>query len=462
MEHGGDMYREIPFRFIGLSHEIMKRSFPIVWRAFPIGLILRNGYIAMDVFDKAQSKFDSDNMRPSIIAAGDAFIWQMMATVAIPWITLRGCSLTMGEELLTSSPAVPHAPHLRSAPSGADIRGGDLVSRLLAATPPYLYSAPAGAHSYFFSEMLRSLVRARETQRSASMATRRTRKRSWMPPTSAQHHNTNSIPETDRFSKKPSTIRSPDRPLELTTNIKPQHESTPSQNHLTKHTTENILRNSTSSEGAVKVTENQEHQQSDLILPPPPPMWYPPLYPPPYGVIDPLHFFIDLRVSGHVYDRNKKEQEQKLANVSTYSKMASDANNFAVGRHGSAFSVPLPRNNNNSNLNSNSKGAVNLSNDKNLYKKPDNGCNTNYVLQNLPRIYNDISTERKDATISVDDDDDEEQNGDSENENDKSKDEEQKKKDLRALIGLELVVDYVKKKEDDRKPNLDEVEEIPD
>lgn len=289
-----------------------------------------------------------------------------------------------------------------------------------------------------------------------------------MPPTTQHHSSANPIVDNDRFSKKASTIRSPDRPLELTTNIKPQHDNM-SAHHLTKHTTENILKNAThSAEQNIKVSSDviesnlQQSVANDLILPPPPPMWYPPLYPPPYGVIDPLHFFIDLRVSGHVYDRNKKEQEQKQ-HLSAYgNKMVTDSN-FATTRHGSAFSVPLPRNNN-------SKGPVNLSNDKkidNLYKKGDNTkCNTNYVLQNLPRIYNTIYEEHKDATISVDDDDD----ADSEADNDKkiddiNKDEDEEKrksdKDLRALIGLELVVDYVKKKEDG-KPAANDIEEIPD
>ncbi|KAL1139327.1 hypothetical protein AAG570_006313 [Ranatra chinensis] len=45
--------------------------------------------------------------------------------------------------------------------SGGDPRGGELVCRLVAATPPYLYSSAGLPHCFFFSELLRGLVRAK-------------------------------------------------------------------------------------------------------------------------------------------------------------------------------------------------------------------------------------------------------------------------------------------------------------
>lgn len=94
--------------------------------------------------------------------------------------------------------------------TSASLSGGDLVSRLLAATPPYLYNVPLTPHSFFFSEMLRSFVQAKAEAPSASgggggggggsggasNASRR-RKRSW------------------RDAR--------DRPLELTTKERPHH-----------------------------------------------------------------------------------------------------------------------------------------------------------------------------------------------------------------------------------------------
>ena len=45
-----------------------------------------------------------------------------------------------------------------SSPVNTHLRSNDLVSKLLAATPPYLYAVPPAPHSFFFSEMLRSFV----------------------------------------------------------------------------------------------------------------------------------------------------------------------------------------------------------------------------------------------------------------------------------------------------------------
>ena len=43
----------------------------------------------------------------------------------------------------------------------SDVRNGDLVSLLLAATPPYLYNIPLVPQTFFFSEMLKSFVQAK-------------------------------------------------------------------------------------------------------------------------------------------------------------------------------------------------------------------------------------------------------------------------------------------------------------
>lgn len=47
------------------------------------------------------------------------------------------------------------------APKPSDVRNGDLVSLLLAATPPYLYNIPLIPQTFFFSEMLKSFVQAK-------------------------------------------------------------------------------------------------------------------------------------------------------------------------------------------------------------------------------------------------------------------------------------------------------------
>jgi len=92
---------------------------------------------------------------------------------------------SLGEPLTGDSRLAPHEVR-----GGSDPRGGDLVSRLLAATPPYLYSF-APPNSFFFSEMLRSFVHAKQPPENPTVCGppanpaaglgvhRRPRKRSW-------------------------------------------------------------------------------------------------------------------------------------------------------------------------------------------------------------------------------------------------------------------------------------------
>lgn len=112
---------------------------------------------------------------------------------------------------------------------------------------------------------------------------------------------------------KQIVYESSDKPLELTT---------PRQSEDKSKIAEKIPSKKYQSDSAEKKHQNTEFGSSNFtaeklanssipsnpitesssvgseILPPTPPLWYPPLYPPhpPYG-IDPLHFFIDLRVS---------------------------------------------------------------------------------------------------------------------------------------------------------------------
>lgn len=337
-----------------------------------------------------------------------------------------------------------------------EIRNSDLVSRLLAATPPYLYSSPVGPHNFFFSEMLRSLVQARNSDQasnirsintqapssgmqSTSQPGRRPRKRAW-----SQQRTPMFEPSTKEYkTNSTEKLLPPEKPLELTTKIphfqipkyqkcnspgKPNHqqdaaliknhgldqlELKPMADYSSSMDHSPTNHNSQSLPPAEPTTLTAAAPPSDLVLPPPPPMWYPPLYPP-YG-IDPLHFFIDLRVSGHIYDR-KKENISPTANDNNNGTAAAgigsnalDLESQAIGkhRHGSAFSVPPPRREK-----SPSSLALNLTSSSSPDLKPINSYNhtydhsnpsntkidclsknTNYVLQNLPRIYTHLSSQ---------------------------------------------------------------------
>ncbi|XP_058825629.1 uncharacterized protein LOC131685736 [Topomyia yanbarensis] len=327
----------------------------------------------------------------------------------------------------------PAQPQQKQRLGPNDYRNSEFVTKLMAANPPYLYSPAIGPHNFFFSEMLRSLVANKRNEslrnaeqlhhhqqqqqqaaqaqaQSLSLPTRRPRKRSW-----SQHR---LYPESPKDSKDSEEKISgqPEKPLELTNklsaftrNITSKYEDT-SDNYKPPLDAKPSSEKSPVNNNLIPDPPTASLPPSDLILPPPPPVWYPPLYPP-YG-IDPLHFFIDLRVSGHIYDRKKDltspDSENSAAAVKNEHSKLIGAND----RQGSAFSVPKPRDGLKPttaiNLSSpplpSSEGdekpptdhsALFLSEFKE--NKYDIIKNTNYVMQNLPRIYSDLNHTQKET-----------------------------------------------------------------
>ncbi|KAL0276994.1 UNVERIFIED_CONTAM: hypothetical protein PYX00_004433 [Menopon gallinae] len=309
----------------------------------------------------------------------------------------------------------------------ADVKNGDLVSLLLAATPPYLYNIPLIPQTFFFSEMLKSFVQAKsERQNLKAQQThhKRQRKRSWREMT----------------PPKPTYYENSDKPLELTTPKQTEEKSKdrPPKSNFTAEKLANSSINSNSNS-----LQEGSAANSDL-LPPTPPLWYPPLYPPhpPFG-IDPLHFFIDLRVSAHVWDRKlaaDKPTVDPALSASPLNLRCDDKDlrdkymtalepSLSRNRHKSAFSVPPPR--------------VAREEEPVPKRSPHS---VHYLMSNLKNIYKPKDGKR------------EGENG----EEDGAK----KCKDLRALIGLELVVDYVKQEsdgsDDEEQAETVNVEQIPE
>lgn len=270
---------------------------------------------------------------------------------------------------------------MASSEPPVDLRPADLVSRLLAATPPYLYTMPL-SNSFFFSEMLRSFVQAR----SSAGAPRRGRKRTWRETRPAPPQN--------------------DKPLELTTNPKPPPSPPVKAETPPKEPPQNLL---------IQPCNMLPLSNSEPILPPPTaPLWYPPInmYPPPPPQCFDPHFFVDLRVSGHIWDRKSDKDSTSVEPLNLQTDEKKNVLNLSFRKHNSAFSVPQPRENQ----------------EKMMNKSP---CGTNYVLQNLDKIYKGVKTKQ-----------------DNEKEEEEELTPEEKKvRDLRALIGLELVVDYVKQED---------------
>ncbi|XP_050069850.1 uncharacterized protein LOC126557964 [Anopheles maculipalpis] len=407
----------------------------------------------------------------------------------------------MTEELQTQqqAPAAPMQPQPKQRLGPQDYRNSELVTKLMAANPPYLYSPAVGPHNFFFSEMLRSLVanKRNESLRNASeqlhhhqhqqqqptqqhhpqqqpqqsvphpnhltnhltlqaASSRRPRKRSW----SQHRYYPEAIKEGKDVDDKLRPTQ-PEKPLELTNKLSafsrnisstaPKYPDglEPSEGFKAPTFQERKSDDSKPPTTAAGVSEKSPINNttliqeppaasmppSDLILPPPPPVWYPPLYPP-YG-IDPLHFFIDLRVSGHIYDRKKESNSSNSSDDSLLSVKREHSKLIGTGndRQGSAFSVPKPRET--GTIGGTRTTPINLAapqedgdgvtgevgyggkesteqhtppmgslflGDVTDHKTMEAIKSTNYVLQNLPRIYGDLNGNHKIADRCLTDD----------------------------------------------------------
>lgn len=221
--------------------------------------------------------------------------------------------------------------------SPADFRNGDLISRLLAATPPYQTNSTFVPPGLYFSEMLKRFVQAKSSP--TLSLNKRGRKRIW------------------KDSGKTAELQ-------------------PSEAKQKKM------------QDFVSMPTAQTEPQF--------PLWYPPFYPPTYP---PMYF--------------KTPEVTEPLNL----QIRSD-NPLKQDRHYSAFRVPE------------SSKVEELD-------KTNNKQGTSYLMGNLTKIYKHVAPDEE-RIIDVEGDDGPETSDQTE-ENDKKD-----CKDLTALIGLELVVDYVK------------------
>lgn len=237
-------------------------------------------------------------------------------------------------------------------PDISEIDNQDFVNRLLAATPPYLYAT--FTNNFYFSDVLRSLVQSRNNDNVRNIQfqqqiVRRSRKRPW------NNVQPKSIDDNAEFDK----ILQEDKPLELTNKL--SSGKCPTNSSKINKISENMSGSFNDEEKECKndyrMLSNVDvrSETADSTLSPTNPAWYSSLYPS-YG-IDPFHFFIDLRVSGHIYDNNKNNTKNPADSESTFD----ISNNKKLG---SAFSVPIPRhdnpfvNSNNNVVNSISKNNI--------------------------------------------------------------------------------------------------------
>lgn len=411
----------------------------------------------------------------------------------------------------------PPPPKQRVSP--LDVRNTDLVSRLLAATPPYLYNMPLVPNSYFFSEMLRSLVQAKsETSAKVGTATslqnRRFRKRSW---TQARNDNLSkilSIPERQE-SQLNWTLKCPlpekndivnksssENNLQLTVSKVSLDNTKNFQEKKTDLGITDLSINSFIDTNPKQESSNANismmypkisadlNRESNLILPSSP-MWYPSLYPPPYGM-DPLHFFIDLHVSDHVFERKKRkevasdvlfpkgsslqdksiETSDSQENIHTFQNLYSIGSGLKQARQSSAFRVPVHNTLRNTQICLSNEIMYNAGETKQKVSKFDvksmgfdksyNKTSTRYIMNNIENIYKTIQNQcipKTDAdNIQENDLADRKaytKSKQKEELNETKEEKEKRVKGLQALIGLELVVDYMNHSKPEDSENVE-------
>ena len=287
----------------------------------------------------------------------------------------------------------------------------ELVSKLVSANPPYLYSSPAAPHNFFFSEMLRSFVQKRKAEEMNPMKlkplTKKPRKSNLYQQTQQKPLDLESEWKKARIDLKENKLSTPAEPtqepiphFDLTKSFQNENEDP-----------KNLIVDDEDS------TINVDKDDNEDLPPPPPPANVVPWYQPPFYV-DPLHFFIDLRVSGHIYDRKKDYLHQALkSNALTET---GTWNGLNLNRPGSAFKIPSTLKESKSysalNLITNSGSAINTTttttnqdaiispnlSDRSIpkhfnYYDKNNPNNTTYVMQNLPEIYKKVYNKADDA-----------------------------------------------------------------
>lgn len=286
----------------------------------------------------------------------------------------------------------------------------ELVSKLVSANPPYLYSSPAAPHNFFFSEMLRSFVQKRKSDEMNPIKLKPLLKK----PRKSSGYQQQQLPQ-----QRPLDLESEWKKARIEIKEKPQEP--PSEHFdLTKS-----LQNENEDPKNIIVDEddstiNVDKDDAEDLPPPAIPTNVAPWYHQPPFYVDPLHFFIDLRVSGHIYDRKKDYLHQALKSNALTETGAWNG----LNRPGSAFKIPnfLKDSQSYSALNLMTNNPVNSVSSTNQaspepeisstlpdrsipkhfnYYDKNNPNNTTYVMQNLPEIYKKVYKKADDFPESI-------------------------------------------------------------
>merc|ERR1712167_93389 len=99
-----DVYRDTPLRYMGYCNEVGEAFRPLTSRAFVISTYVGSmSYVCADSYDKAQKAraMCNDPAKKDTkmaVAAADCFIWQTLASVAIPgWVIHKIVDVTKSQ-----------------------------------------------------------------------------------------------------------------------------------------------------------------------------------------------------------------------------------------------------------------------------------------------------------------------------------------------------------------------------
>lgn len=229
----------------------------------------------------------------------------------------------------------------------------------IAATPSYFFTPPQAGHNFFFSELLRSIVQKRKTEE-LTIATK-----------------IKSVPKKAR--KQPYQYQKPlesEWKKQKSSDVKILTNSNENDDPKTNSPT-----NENSQDSVINVDKDDSPPvvSSTLVPQPNPSAFYP--------YVDPLHFFIDLRVSaGQVQERKKEAYLHQALKNNNILLDSNTWNNSIISKNrvGSAFKVP-------GTMSETNYSAINL-------------IASNSATEATPKFYSKLHQETESSTDKNDDD----------------------------------------------------------
>jgi len=100
-----DLYRDTPLRYCGYSNEVGESFRPLIPRVFVnLSYAIAISYVLAECADKTVKTYKKHELlggglRPAAIIAGDVFLWQMFASVAIPGLVINRITWAAGKLL---------------------------------------------------------------------------------------------------------------------------------------------------------------------------------------------------------------------------------------------------------------------------------------------------------------------------------------------------------------------------